>query len=337
MSLSDQTKLIRIKTEPIDVIESSEESVTDIRSPIDGKINDTKGTDGSKVYPKLDQNNNRLEPSNIQIRIKEEIIDDGQCAEISSTASQVSRNTNRPTSEQQHRWLFEGSTVLARWKNGLFYLGVIQAIDINSNHVEVKYEDNTTYWTSLKDVHKQLSRDTIAAAADSDIICDGCRDGTSLPPNEIVICDMCNHGWHQRCHAPKIDVEVLEPNVPWQCRTCVFFFATREGGADPEDDSLTAMKRCLPYSLNQLEWIDGDLHRVNRQNTYCYCGGGGDFASKMLQCRGCRQWFHEGTRFHVLSLNITYTFITSFNSLFTVSRNTTFIWRSLFQLYLRIM
>lgn len=122
-----------------------------------------------------------------------------------------------------------------------------------------------------------------------------CNDGTSDEPNEIVICDVCNQGYHQKCHKPRVANSILEPNVPWSCRLCVFALGTKEGGTEKvkskAGEKVMQMKACLSYDIGQLQW--DDLHQTNRQNTYCYCGGSGEFYSKMLQCQKCSQWFHE--------------------------------------------
>ncbi|RWS28031.1 metal-response element-binding transcription factor 2-like protein [Leptotrombidium deliense] len=130
--------------------------------------------------------------------------------------------------------------------------------------------------------------------SDSDILCTVCHDGSSKTPNEIVICDICNQGYHQLCHKPSISDAILKPDVPWNCRKCVFALAAKEGGAEKDTavgESMTQMKTVLPYDLKSLCWDSS--HYVNQQNTYCYCGGPGEYFSKMLQCHQCFQWFHE--------------------------------------------
>jgi polycomb-like protein 2 len=115
-----------------------------------------------------------------------------------------------------------------------------------------------------------------------------------LNNNYSVMCDICNQGYHQKCHKPRIGDEILEPDIPWTCRLCVFALGTKEGGAEkngPIGKALKLMKRELPYDLNELNW--DELHQRNSEGKYCYCGGNGNYFSKMLRCEQCLQWFHE--------------------------------------------
>ncbi|CAB1317761.1 unnamed protein product [Coregonus sp. 'balchen'] len=66
----------------------------------------------------------------------------------------------------------EGQEVLARWSDGLFYLGTITKINKDKHRCFIVFEDRSKSWCSED-------------------------------PNEIVICDKCGQGYHQLCHAPK--------------------------------------------------------------------------------------------------------------------------------------
>lgn len=133
------------------------------------------------------------------------------------------------------------------------------------------------------------------SAAESDILCTACNGADSEEPNEIVICDVCNQGWHQKCHKPKIAASVLAPNAPWSCRFCTFALGTKDSAGQKCNSKsvgkVIKSKTSLPYDLKSLHW--DEAHQKNSQNVYCYCARPGEFHSKMLQCQGCSQWFHE--------------------------------------------
>ncbi|XP_017399664.1 metal-response element-binding transcription factor 2 isoform X2 [Cebus imitator] len=181
----------------------------------------------------------------------------------------------------------EGQDVLARWSDGLFYLGTIKKINILKQSCFIIFEDSSKSWVLWKDIQT-------GATGSGEMVCTICQEEYSEAPNEMVICDKCGQGYHQLCHTPHIDSSVIDSDEKWLCRQCVFATTTKRGGAlkkGPNAKALQVMKQTLPYSVADLEWDAG--HKTNVQQCYCYCGGPGDWYLKMLQCCKCKQWFHE--------------------------------------------
>ncbi|KAK2901181.1 hypothetical protein Q8A67_009296 [Cirrhinus molitorella] len=205
----------------------------------------------------------------------------------------------------------EGQDVLARWSDGLFYLGTISKIDKHKHRCFVIFEDQSKSWVLWKDIqtvdrpqslqaytnrksHLEPGDKNREGDSGGEMLCSICQNESSEPPNEIVICDKCGQGYHQLCHAPIIDSSVIASDDKWLCRQCVFATTTKRGGAlkkGPNAKALQEMKQSLPYTLEDLVWDQG--HKTNIQQCYCYCGGPGDWYLKMLQCNKCKQWFHE--------------------------------------------
>ncbi|XP_062255334.1 PHD finger protein 1 isoform X1 [Platichthys flesus] len=176
----------------------------------------------------------------------------------------------------------EGDDVLARWSDGLLYLGNVKRVDGVKQCCLVRFEDNSEFWVLRKDIH--------SFAAGVEEVCCIC----DAPPlkEPLINCLKCRHGYHPECHTPTIEPEADSDS--WICRQCVFAVATKRGGALKRGRFarlMQFMKLRLPYQLSSLDW--DPQHLTNQQQCYCYCAGPGEWNLKMLQCGGCGQWFHE--------------------------------------------
>ncbi|XP_058866520.1 PHD finger protein 1-like isoform X1 [Acipenser ruthenus] len=179
----------------------------------------------------------------------------------------------------------EGDDVLARWSDGLLYLGTVKRVDRVKQSCLVRFEDNSEFWVLWKDIHSSV-------APGMEGVCCVCQGEECAGKSRIVNCHKCRHGYHPQCHSPRIDSDL--DGSPWICRHCVFAVATKRGGAMKKGRFarlMQAMKLLLPYQLAALDW--DPQHLTNQQQCYCYCAGPGEWNLKMLQCCCCGQWFHE--------------------------------------------
>ncbi|EGO59660.1 hypothetical protein NEUTE1DRAFT_61273 [Neurospora tetrasperma FGSC 2508] len=91
----------------------------------------------------------------------------------------------------------------------------------------------TTYSPAAVDAANKKHRSTASThhygkRTAEQALCKKCTRMHSPAQNPMVFCDGCNEGWHQRCHDPRIETEVIrDPTKGWVCSLCV---AKREGG-----------------------------------------------------------------------------------------------------------
>ncbi|XP_069491310.1 PHD finger protein 1 isoform X2 [Ambystoma mexicanum] len=208
------------------------------------------------------------------------------CRSLHSSPKASCSQVKRPRFQTLTRF-WEGQDVLARWTDGLLYLGIIKKVDSEQETCLVRFEDNSQFLVLWKDINPP-------AVPGKEQVCCTCNEQAVSPQNKLVHCGKCKHAYHQECHLPRILCETEWAGSSWMCRQCVFAVATKRGGAlkkGPYARAMQHMKLVLPYQLKVLDW--DPLHQSNQQKCYCYCGGPGEWNMKMLQCCKCGQWFHE--------------------------------------------
>jgi len=191
----------------------------------------------------------------------------------------------------------EGEDVLSHGKDGLFYLGTIVMVDSENERCMVQFQDSTAHWSLYKDLAK-------LKLPDSADVCVICKSSNRWDTNEIILCCICQEGYHQDCLQPCIGIEYCDVDSQWECPCC-----SRNTTMEKQERKMSSQsvahkrtslpsvelqhnsKLVLPYHIKSLTWDQG--HKSNREQTYCYCGGPGEWYNRMLQCQRCKQWFHE--------------------------------------------
>ncbi|MGH0157681.1 UNVERIFIED_CONTAM: hypothetical protein FKN15_057642 [Acipenser sinensis] len=96
----------------------------------------------------------------------------------------------------------EGQDVLARWSDGLFYLGTITKINKHKHSCFVVFEDSSKSWVLWKDIQT-------GASGGGEMVCTICQEENSEAPNEIVICDKCGQEYLKRLPLRWVDIAHL--------------------------------------------------------------------------------------------------------------------------------
>ncbi|KAL6264740.1 hypothetical protein P5V15_004839 [Pogonomyrmex californicus] len=204
------------------------------------------------------------------------------------------------TTREQRVGFSHGDDVLQH-RDGKYYLGTVVEVDLARERCLVKFLDNTSSWSSFKELTK-------LAMPDSDVMCVLCKKSQPKTDNDIIVCDKCGRGYHQMCHQPEIPKSEPGKDIHWICKRCIDSQPRTRESCEPKNSMVKASIRkvCsgrdqpqpppddmtkLPYDPDMLNW--DAHHRVNAEQIYCYCGLNGEWYAQMLQCGRCKQWFHE--------------------------------------------
>lgn len=116
-------------------------------------------------------------------------------------------------------------SLFAKWPaNRLYYPVELTKLDHTNRKASVRFEDNAEFEFILSELHLQFLEADIYADLE-DVVCCVCDGEHSERNNEIVICDVCQQGFHQKCHDPKVPNTILQPaysDDDWVCGTCEY-------------------------------------------------------------------------------------------------------------------
>lgn len=93
-----------------------------------------------------------------------------------------------------------GQDVLVKQKDDRYYFGTVEEVDSIKEQCLVKFGDNTCHWSSYKDLTK------LSTSEHEDLLCVVCKKSAPKNKHEIIVCDKCGRGYHQRCHQSEIPI-----------------------------------------------------------------------------------------------------------------------------------
>lgn len=91
-----------------------------------------------------------------------------------------------------------GQDVLVKQKDEKYYLGTVIQVNSIREQCLVKYGDNTYNWSSYKDLTK------LSTSEHEDLLCVICKKCAPKNKKEIIVCDQCGRGYHEKCLQPEI-------------------------------------------------------------------------------------------------------------------------------------
>ncbi|XP_018413615.1 PREDICTED: PHD finger protein 1-like [Nanorana parkeri] len=92
---------------------------------------------------------------------------------------------------------WEGQDVLARWTDGLLYLGIIKKVDSTQETCLVRFEDNSQFSVLWKDIFPP-------AVPGKEQLCCVCNSQSCTSDNKLVHCGKCKHGEDKTSSLPSV-------------------------------------------------------------------------------------------------------------------------------------
>ncbi|KAJ6637475.1 Polycomb protein Pcl [Pseudolycoriella hygida] len=163
---------------------------------------------------------------------------------------------------------FNGDDVLVTESNEQMHLGSV--VDAMNNKYLVKFGDsNNIEWINSGKL-KRLDKCEVNAQ------CILCKEVDGF----VDTCGKCGRGYHMKCVGTLSGI--------WFCKRRHKNLVKTESGLSSAQQMTNVSE--LPYEINSLTW--NRSHKVNDQDTYCYCGQSGSWYKQMISCSRCQQWFH---------------------------------------------